>query len=486
MVGIVLVSHSHALALATKELVVAMAGPKLPIVVAAGTGENHTELGTNAVEIAEAIHSVMSADGVLVLMDMGSALLSTETALDFLDEAVRRRVRCAAAPFVEGAVAAGVTATLGSSLDEVCHEAGRALRQKSDHFCPQSIGSPDSSRGETAAPPPAPEGSIAAVKVVVPNPHGLHARPAARFIREAAAFSSEIQVRNLTKNAGPVSARSLTDLASLGILRGHEIEIIARGDDAATAVPSLQRSVEAGLGDTLEAVPAPTAPRASVVGDAPVAVSGGLVFGPLFFAASAEPELPSHRVENPESEIQRLHQALDVARADLANEQAALRKSLGKNQAEIFEAQSLLLDDPALRERAEAAIRENRTNAARAWATVVHAVAANYAQLDDEYLRQRAADVRDIGARVLAGLGIARPRVGDLAESGILVVDDLAPAEAAALPKKVLGVICLDGGKTSHAAILLRAGGVPAITRARTVFERAGISAASSGCHGGF
>jgi phosphocarrier protein FPr len=486
MVGLVLVSHSHALAVAVKELVVAMAGPKLPIAIAAGSGENHADLGTNGVEVMEAINSVMGDDGVLVLMDMGSAVLSTETALDFLDETVRARVRCAAAPFVEGAVAAGVTATLGNSLDEVCHEAAGALRRKSDHLCPQAIRSANSPRQESATPPGSP---TATVKVLVPNPHGLHARPAARFIREAAVFSSEIQVRNLTKGTGPVSAKSLTGLASLGILHGHEMEIIASGADAEAAAHALQRFVEAGLGDALEGSLVSAAPYPegiTATSDASVAVSSGLVLGPLRFAASIEPDLPTHHVADPENEIRKLHQAIEAARAALVGEQSTLRKSLGRNEAEIFEAQSLLLDDPALRQRVEASIRKDHTNAAQAWDAAFRSAAANYAQLDDEYLRQRAADVRDIGASVLAALGIPRPQVGDLPEPGILVVDDLTPAEAASLSKTVLGVICLAGGKTSHAAILLRARGVPAIVRARTAFERAGIHAGSGEITGGF
>src|SRR5271156_1686599 len=130
MVGIVLVSHSRALAESVQELVRSMTGPALPLAVAAGAGENHKELGTDAVEIAEAIVSVKGPDGVLVLMDMGSAILSSETALDLLDASARSNVRFCAAPFVEGAVASGVTANLGAPLDEVYVEAVAALKQK--------------------------------------------------------------------------------------------------------------------------------------------------------------------------------------------------------------------------------------------------------------------------------------------------------------------------------------------------------------------
>jgi dihydroxyacetone kinase phosphotransfer subunit len=130
MVGVVLVSHSRPLALATQDLVRAMTGPALPLVIAAGTGDNHAELGTDAVEISEAIRSVQGPDGVLVLMDMGSAILSSETALDLLEEKDRANVRFCPAPFVEGAVAAGVTANLGASLADVFAEAVGALKQK--------------------------------------------------------------------------------------------------------------------------------------------------------------------------------------------------------------------------------------------------------------------------------------------------------------------------------------------------------------------
>jgi phosphocarrier protein FPr len=465
MVGIVLVSHSHALAVAVRELAVAMAGPRLLMAVAGGAGENHADLGTNAVEILEAINAVMSDEGVLVLMDIGSALLSTDTALGFLDDAQRSRVRCSAAPFVEGAVAAGVMAALGSSLDDVNSEAGKALGQKQEHLGAASGSAP------AAEPKPAAAAPVQTIRVTIPNPHGLHARPAARFIREAAAFRAGIQVRNVTTGRGPVSAKSLTGLASLEALRGQEIEISAAGPDAEAALRALRQSVESGLGDSLDApagAPPPAAPA-----EAPVPVSGGLAIGALFFAASVEIALPGHRADDPESEVRKLREAIAAAKAAIAGEQAALRKSLGKNEAEIFEAQALVLEDPALLQRAETSIREHRENAALAWAHACQAVAADYARLADEYLRQRAADVRDIGARVLAALGIARPRVGDLPQPGILVVDDLAPGDVPTLPDTVLGVICMQGGRTSHAAILLRARGIPAIAGAKAAFDRA-------------
>ena len=94
MVGIVLVSHSRPLAGSLKILVQAMTGAKLPLAVAAGVGEDRAELGTDAIEIADAIRAVMSDDGVLVLMDMGSAILSAgDRQLDLVDPSLRQRIR---------------------------------------------------------------------------------------------------------------------------------------------------------------------------------------------------------------------------------------------------------------------------------------------------------------------------------------------------------------------------------------------------------
>src|SRR5690242_13080177 len=119
MVGIVLVSHSRPLATAALEFVQSLTKGQVPLGIAAGAGENHAEFGTDATEILDAVKAVMGEEGVLILMDMGSALLSAQTALDLLEEEVRAKVRLCSAPFFEGAIAAAVTASIGESLDQV-------------------------------------------------------------------------------------------------------------------------------------------------------------------------------------------------------------------------------------------------------------------------------------------------------------------------------------------------------------------------------
>ena len=126
MVGIVLVSHSRTLAEGLRDMVAQVAGQDVRVAVAAGTPDGR--LGTSAPLIVEAIRSVDGPDGVLVLLDLGSAALSIELALEELDDDQRHRIVVSDGPLVEGAVVAAVQASLGAGLSEVAAEAAAAAR----------------------------------------------------------------------------------------------------------------------------------------------------------------------------------------------------------------------------------------------------------------------------------------------------------------------------------------------------------------------
>jgi PTS hybrid protein len=132
-VGLVVVSHSRALADAAVVLARGMLpGRELAVEVAAGDVDGG--LGTDAVAIADAMTAADSGDGVVVLMDLGSAVLSAETALDLLDHDVRERVVLSPAPLVEGLVGAVVTAAAGAARAQVAAEALRGLAPKQAHL----------------------------------------------------------------------------------------------------------------------------------------------------------------------------------------------------------------------------------------------------------------------------------------------------------------------------------------------------------------
>lgn len=117
MVGLVIVSHSKQIADGIMELLQPLTQGKVPLAAAGGTADGR--LGTDALRIRDAIEQVASGDGVLVLVDLGSAVLNTEAALELLEPSVRERVVLCGAPLVEGAVAAGVEASLGRDLQSV-------------------------------------------------------------------------------------------------------------------------------------------------------------------------------------------------------------------------------------------------------------------------------------------------------------------------------------------------------------------------------
>ncbi len=245
MIGLVLVSHSRALARALRDLVQQVTSGGAQIAIAAGTGPDKTEFGTDAVEISEAIQTVYSPDGVLILMDLGSAVLSAQVAIELLPVEMQEKILFCSAPLVEGAIAAAVQASLGSSLDVTCREAQSALLPKKEQL------------GESAADLftapvelPVAAGDGERVELTLHNTYGLHARPAARFVQAAAKFDANIQVRNLTNQKGPVSARSLNALATLGAVQNHKIEISAQGSQARQALDALSAMVTANFGES--------------------------------------------------------------------------------------------------------------------------------------------------------------------------------------------------------------------------------------------
>lgn len=129
MIAFVLVSHSREVAAGVREMALQMTGGAVPVIACGGMSDGG--LGTDACAIADAIRSVARNEGVLVLCDLGSAILSAEQALDFLEENEKSGVRIADAPFLEGAVLGAIQASAGSSLQEVFEtaEGARDLRK---------------------------------------------------------------------------------------------------------------------------------------------------------------------------------------------------------------------------------------------------------------------------------------------------------------------------------------------------------------------
>src|SRR5919198_1610291 len=167
MVGIVIVSHHAKLAEGIRDLAEQMVREEVPIAIAGGIDDPENPFGTDAMKIAAAIESVYGPDGVVVLMDLGSALLSAETALEFLSFEQRANVVLCAAPLVEGALAAAVQASIGGDLRQVLNEARGALAVEENHL--------EVSEGTQApAPTATPVEGALELQLVVRNRMGLH------------------------------------------------------------------------------------------------------------------------------------------------------------------------------------------------------------------------------------------------------------------------------------------------------------------------
>lgn len=234
-VGLVFVSHSAQIAAGLVELARQMA-PTV-VLVAAG-GRDDGGIGTSFDLISSGIAAAdHGGGGVVLLCDLGSAILTAETALDFLDDETKARVRIADAPLVEGGVAAAVTAETGGDLGAVVAAATSARGASSGEAAPADTAAPDTAPVDTATP----AGGVSRT-VVLRNRDGLHARPAADFVKLASSFDAQVSVNGR-------DARSLLGIMSLGLTRGMSVEISGPDENARTAVDALADLIESGFGE---------------------------------------------------------------------------------------------------------------------------------------------------------------------------------------------------------------------------------------------
>jgi phosphocarrier protein FPr len=246
--------------------------------------------------------------------------------------------------------------------------------------------------------------------ILIPNPTGLHARPAAVLASVAKTFQSEIKLQIDERTA---NARSITGIMGLEAARGDKIVIVARGADARQVVEKLSKLIAEGLGDE-GCSPAPalaTIAVAKIAEPAPrprsadpnvllgVAASPGLAVGKAIQVARQDIPV-EEQGRGVEREKQALAEAIDKARGQLDALRAQLHAKADPAKAAIFAAHAELLDDPDFLDIANSAIAKGKS-AAFAWKNATKLHAERLAALRNELLAQRANDVRDVGWRVL-------------------------------------------------------------------------------------
>lgn len=439
MIGIVVVSHSAALAQASVRLSLEMAGASPPrIEVAAGSGDG---FGTDAVAIAEAIGRADSPDGVLVLMDLGSAVLNAEMALEF--SAPSGPVRLSSAPLVEGLVAAVVGAAGGGDLDVVEAEARRGLLAKQQHLGDDV--EPDAATPESAgsgAHGPGAETVYADVRIT--GRDGLHARPAAVLVRAVSNYHAAVSIS--VPGKAPAPASSISSLAALDVRSGDMVRVGAEGDEAQAAVDEVVRLAARGFDESESE-----------------AAALDVAVGPAVFLPPAQGEPPVSHVARDARPAER--DRVDEASAVVADALTKRAESVEGDVSAILRADAAMAGDPAFLRAAHQLIDAEGIGAETA---VWRAAGTIMETLSRGRLAERAADLAGVRERMIAELsGRDRPGLPVRDFRYVLIADDLTPADAAELDAATCAaVVTIRGGPKSHTAIIARGLGIPAVSNA--------------------
>jgi len=325
--------------------------------------------------------------------------------------------------------------------------------------------------------------------LTIENPTGLHARPASVFVNTAKQFKADIRVQHGTKKA---NAKSVISVLTLGVEKGGKIRLIIDGPDEDEALAILKTAIEEGLGEDHHPGPAKkggnhkeappkTAKKAAEPSPEPAAAeesksderviwgipaATGIAIGPLHQFQKIE-IVVDEAASDPEQEKTALQAAMATAQSEIKALHQQMQKRVGAEEAAIFEAHQAILSDPELYESTLEGIKQGQS-AGYAWQEAIDTTATQLAGLKDELLAARAADVRDVGRKVLRILAGIDEEASTLPDYPIiLVADDLSPSDTATLDAgRVLGFCTATGGANAHTAILARALGLPAIVGA--------------------
>jgi phosphocarrier protein FPr/phosphocarrier protein len=316
--------------------------------------------------------------------------------------------------------------------------------------------------GATGEVAPAHSGEPERRRVRVTLPHGLHARPAALLVREAARFAADVSldIRGRTANA-----RSPVSVMALGVAFGDEIDLTAVGDDAAAALEALAALVSSAA--PAEAPMAPPSPARSPdipPAPAPLTALSGVAAAPGLAIGAAvrlvEPEVTVAGTAGAAvSERAALTEALTSVRTALQ----ARREAETPTGREIVEAHLAFLDDPALAQVADMAIGAG-ASAGAAWAQAIDGFVDLLRAARDARMMERADDLADLRRQVLLKLAGEAARPLALPDNAILLADDLLPSQLMELDAgRIAGLAVGRGGPTSHVAILAAAMNIPAV-----------------------
>jgi len=204
-----------------------------------------------------------------------------------------------------------------------------------------------------------------------------------------------------------------------------------------------------------------------------IAASDGIAISKVFKLEATVLNITEDKVENVEDELQKLKTAIETSVKELSVIREKTAKKLDEEHAMIFDAHIQIAEDPEIARQVEDMVKSSNINSAHAFKTVSEMFAQMFESMDNDYMKERAADVRDVSRRIIAhllGETLSDPTL--INEEVIVVADDLTPSDTAQLDREfVKGFITNIGGRTSHSAIMARSLEIPAIVGTKNILE---------------
>ena len=197
-----------------------------------------------------------------------------------------------------------------------------------------------------------------------------------------------------------------------------------------------------------------------------IAASPGVAHGTAFVYLQKKLDVPCYDIaDGVDAEIERFDQAILETRAQITEVRNKIANSLGEGEAHIFDAHLLVLEDSALIEEVTSELRNTQKNIEFCYNKVAQRNISFFSSMEDEYLKERVADIQDVSRRLLHNLiGMQEADLGQLAHNSIVVSEDITPSETADMDRdKLLAFVTDAGGKTSHSVIMARSLRIPAV-----------------------
>ena len=303
---------------------------------------------------------------------------------------------------------------------------------------------------------------------------GLHARAAANLVRLASRFKSKLTLQRPDGSA-EADAKSILSILTLAASYGTKLKLTATGEDAQEALDAICGLFARAFDENEFAATPPAARVIQELRRSGLGVSDGVVVGRVLRLQKGARDVYRAEISDGdlERERRRFRAAVRLSRRQLDAIKQRAEKELGRGHAYIFDAHLLFLEDAKLTRDVEDYIGRERSNAEWATKVVGDRLLSIYAQMNDEYLRERGSDIEDVIQRLLANLTGEGLKYPNLSEDAVIVAPDLLPSTVAELDLSHVKAIATDsGGWTSHMAIIARGLGLTAVVGLRDFYQR--------------